>query len=908
MIELIQNTRNRNIIKISSFIITATILIGFLLMHWLMTEEDVNKWISIFKEYSCPVLITSFVVSSFFAILFLNDRLRHKNLEKLLQERSSALQEKEMKLQENEYFHRELFTHVMVGMVLIDTKTHCIEQINEYAANVVGLPREEIIGRWCFRFLYPANENPEEKDPQETFHRPFSSHSFEAIVLRSDGSECPVVKTINNILMDGRDMLLVSFMDVSDQKKAQEELREMNLQLEESISTANTLAIEAEKANRAKSEFLAVMSHEIRTPMNGIIGMTEMLSGTDLSSDQKQYVDAVRQSGEALLAIINDILDFSKIESGKLAVESIDFDLMNLMEDVANTLVIKAQEKNLELVFEKHTDVVSSLRGDPGRLRQVLMNLVGNAIKFTSDGEVYVRADLESEDEHHVIIKFRIKDTGIGIPIEKQGIIFEHFSQMDNSITRRYGGTGLGLAISKKLTGLLGGEIGVISQEGQGSEFWFTARFIRREKSPELFESWEMRGRLENIKILVVDDNSNNLQTVCKLLDFWKARPKGVMSGSDALNELSMAYESGKPFRLVIIDMHMPEMNGEELGLMIRNNSHFNDISLIMMTFVGQRGDGKRLKDAGFDAYLTKPVKQSDLLDALSIILDDNFKKENPSMVTQHAIRELRNSNARILVVEDNRINQQVVVGLLKKLGFNADIADDGLKAISILSQKNYDLVLMDIQMPEMNGIDATSRIRFPNSEVLNHTVPIIAMTASAMKGDREKCLEAGMNDYLAKPLTMDRLSEALERWLPKESIHNVEVEKENESVAIKENDIPVDCEEKRPIFDKEEMIARLGGSHSLFKVVVKAFLEDAPRQVEKLKDFLEKGEVESAERQCHTIKGAASNVAGGVLYAIAADMEVEGHCKNLEAMTLKLVSLEHQFHLLLEELKRSLE
>lgn len=870
--------------------------------------DDVNKWISFFQECLWPVLISGFVFSSFFSALLFKDRLRHKKLEKLLQERSLTLQENEIKLQENEYFHRELFTHVMVGVVLIDTKTHCIEQINEYAANVVGLPREEIIGRWCFRFLYPASENPEERDPQETFHRPFSSHSFEAIVLRSDGSECPVVKTINNIMLNGRDMLLVSFMDVSDQKKAQEELREMNLQLEESISKANTLALEAERANNAKSEFLAVMSHEIRTPMNGIIGMTEMLSGSDLSSDQKQYVDAVKQSGEALLAIINDILDFSKIESGKLAIESIDFNLMNLMEDVANTFVIKAQEKNLELVFEKKPDVISDLRGDPGRLRQVLMNLVGNAIKFTSDGEVFVSAALESEDEHVVKIKFRVKDTGIGIPLDKQGVIFEHFSQMDNSITRRYGGTGLGLAISKKLTGLFGGEIGVISREGEGAEFWFTACFDQREKPTGLFESWEMRGQLENVKILVVDDNENNLRAICTLLDFWKARPKGVENGTNALKELSMAHESRDPFRMVIIDMNMPEMNGEELGTMIRNDSRFEEISLIMMTYVGQRGDAKRLQDAGFAAYLIKPVKQGDLLDALAIILDDHFKKDNPFVITRHAVKELRNSKARILVVEDNRINQQVVIGLLKKLGFNADIADDGYKAISILNEKIYDLILMDIQMPEMNGIDATSLIRFPNSEVLNHTVPIIAMTASAMKGDREKCLEAGMNDYLAKPLTLDRLSEALERWLPKESNHKGEVDNENESVSIKENDFLVDCEEGRTIFNKEEMLAHLGGSHDLFKVVVKAFLEDAPRQIEKLKDFLEKGDVESAERQCHTIKGAASNVAGGVLYAIAADMEIEGRCKNLEAMALKLDSLEHQFHILLEELKYSIE
>lgn len=897
MNEPIQDTKDKTIVRLVPVLMVAILVLGLYFLWIVMSDTE---------KPILAVLAASMVVSAFFALLFHSVRRRHEKMENLLHERNAELQDKELKLQENEYLHHELFTHVMVGVVLIDTKTHCIEQINEYAANVVGLPREEIIGRWCFRFLYPASENPNERDPQETYHRPFSSHSFEAIVLRSDGSECPVIKTINNIMMGGRDMLLVSFMDVSDQKKAEEELREMNLQLEESIATANTLALEAENANKAKSEFLAVMSHEIRTPMNGIIGMTELLSGTDLSSDQKQYVDMVRQSSEALLALINDILDFSKIESGKLVIESIDFDLLNLMEDVANTLVVKAQEKNLELVFEKHPEVVSHLRGDPGRLRQVLMNLVGNAIKFTSDGEVYVSADLESEDEHYVNIKFSVQDTGIGIPEEKQEIIFEHFSQMDNSITRRYGGTGLGLAISKKLTALLNGDIGVISKEGQGAEFWFTARFERRDKSPGLFEAWEMRGRLENTKILVVDDNRNNLRTICTLLDFWKARVIGVVSGLDALNELSIAHDSGDPFRMVIIDMHMPEMNGEELGFMIKKDSRFGKVSLIMMTSVGQRGDARRLQDAGFDAYLTKPVKQADLLDALSIILDDHFNTGNPSVVTRHAVRELRNSNARILVVEDNRINQQVVVGLLSKLGFKADIADDGLKAITILCEKVYDLVLMDIQMPVMNGIETTWRIRFPNSEVLNHQVPIIAMTASAMKGDREKCLEAGMNDYLAKPLTLNGLSQALERWLPKESIRTAE-KAEEIPVSKPQTDVLPDHENIH-VFDKDAMLDRLGGSKHLFNVVIKAFLEDAPRQIEKLKDFLEKGDVESAERQSHTIKGAASNVAGEALYIISADMEVAGHDKDLDAMTLKVASLEREFQRLQEALTLSLE
>jgi PAS domain S-box-containing protein len=853
-------------------------------------------------------LITSvigLVLSAFFVTLFKVIRFRNDMMENLIRDRSTELRDKELKLLESEVLHRELFTHIMAGIVLIDTKTHCIEQINDYAANVVGLPREEIIGRWCFRFLYPANDEPYDISSIQPRHQQLSASSFEAIVLRADGSECPVLKTINTITLNGREMLLVSFMDVSEQKKAEEELREMNLQLEESTARANAMAKEASKANEAKSEFLAVMSHEIRTPMNGVIGMTELLSGTDLSPEQRQFVDTVKHSGESLLSLINDILDFSRIESGKMMVETIDFDLLSLLEDISDSMAVKAQEKNIELVFEKPPNLVSHLRGDPGRLRQVLVNLVGNAIKFTSHGEIYVGVGLESEDEKTVCIRFRIKDTGIGIPSDKQALIFDHFVQTDSSITRRYGGTGLGLAISKKLTELMNGDMGVISEEGKGAEFWFTACFERREKSFDRFEAWEMRGRLENSKILVVDDNENNLRTLCSILDFWKARTKGVTEGTEALSELSAAYESKEPFQTVIVDMHMKDMDGETLGREIRKNSNYHNVSMIIMTAVGQRGDIMRLQDAGFSAYLTKPVKQGDLLDALSIVLGGDYNAAANAMLTRHAVRELRKSAARILVVEDNHINQKVVTGFLSTLGFNADIAADGLEAINILKEREYDLVLMDIQMPVMNGIEATWRIRFHSSEVLNHQVPIIAMTATAMKGDREKCLEAGMNDYLAKPLTLAGLSEALERWLPKESkISGDEAASKPDSASVGE---PVEGRFHPKIFNKESTLERMGGSVDLFKVVARAFLEDAPKLIGELKNLIGKGDVEASVRQSHTIKGAASNVGGEVLYAIAAAMENDGKEKNLQAMTEKLADLDHEFMRLHHDLSNAL-
>ena len=830
-------------------------------------------------------------------------RIRSEHMESLIQEHSTELLDKNKKLFESENLHRELFTHIMVGVVLINPETHCIEQVNEYAAQVVGLSQKEITGRWCFRFLYPANDHSEFMKQQS-----LGANSFEAIVLRADGTECPVLKTISNITLNGRDMLLLSFMDISEQKKAEEHLREMNLQLEQSMARANAMAAEAEKANMAKSEFLAVMSHEIRTPMNGVVGMTELLASTDLTPDQRQYVDTARQSSDALLDLINDILDFSKIESGKLVMESLDFDLLILMEDAVGTLAVKAHEKKLELVFTKAADVPAHLRGDPGRLRQVIINLLSNAIKFTSKGEVDIAVNLESELGCDVLLKFTVKDTGIGIPKDKQNLIFESFSQMDNSITRSYGGSGLGLAISKKLTVLMGGDIGVVSSENQGSEFWFTARFEKRKQEPGRFESWKHRRELEQQKILVVDDNDKSRISLCELLGTWKARVQGVSSGDNALGCLEEAYNGEDPFDLVITDMFMPGITGEELGRAIKNDSRYNDVSLMIMTDMGQRGDVRRLKDTGFLAYLTKPVKQSDLLDALSIVLVKDPHDGSQPMVTRHAIREMRMSNASILVVEDNLINQKVAIGLLEKLGFMADVAADGMTALNQLKEKSYQLVLMDIQMPGMNGIETTLRIRDPHSDVLNHDIPVVAMTANAMKGDREKSLGAGMNDYIAKPLTLANLSLILDRWMPAgvQDMETPAVQYRPPGDLVPHVAVLHHEKKQSLVFNREEMMDRMGGSHELAQAVVNAFLEDMPRQIEKLKGYLEKKDIEAAQRQSHTIKGASSNVGGEIVIAIAEEMEEGGKNKNLQFMISKVTALEQEVARLYEKLNQT--
>jgi len=779
--------------------------------------------------------------------------------------------------------------------------------INHAHADIFGYHVDELIGQ-SWKILYSTDQLAYLEETCFPALHSSGNWQGELFGLRKDGTHVPVEIALSLLMNQDNSSsgLVCTCRDITERKNAEATITQATRTLEQQNQELVSARDQALTAACSKAEFLASMSHEIRTPLNGVIGMTDLLSMTDLDADQREMVETVKHSGEFLLTIINDILDFSKMDAGKMSLEEIPFDVRTTVDEVLEILAERAKSKGLELISVIDASTPQELRGDPSRIRQILFNLIGNAIKFTEQGEVVVNVSVTEEQSESSRLQVSIRDTGIGLSPEAQDRIFESFTQADGSTTRKFGGTGLGLAICKQLVTLMNGGIGVTSQKGQGSTFWFTIPVLSR-SSPAT--STMPQSPLQGRRLCIVESHGTIRSLLQQYAESWGMVCESAQNGRDGLALLQERARQGTPFDIAIIDQTLSKTTPEDslsLGETIRHDPALSRMRLILLTSHGQRSDARLTQDAGFNGYLTKPVRHQQLQQCLQMVLDGETSPvasgamQSHTFMTRHTVEGTQaRAHLQILLAEDNLVNQKVAVRMLNTLGYRVDVAANGREAMEAFSRTPYNLILMDCHMPEMDGLEATRKIR--KREALgvkreeeektspyalrltpheNPHVPIIALTANALPGDREMCLESGMDDFLAKPVRLEELSTMLTKWLTDQTANEM---KNTSMTTHKRNDSP----DRPPCLDNTvlQSLKDLGGDEDpgFFITVVEQFLEDLPRHAENITRAIDHQDTEALMKTAHACKGSSRSIGAISLADVSHALEIMGREGSLE-------------------------
>ncbi len=796
-------------------------------------------------------------------------------------------------LQATDFDYKAIFDAVNEGIFVHDVETGRILDVNRKTCEIFGYTREEFC-RLDMGAISSGEESYTRDGALRWIRRAVdgSPQLFQWHARARGGRLFWIEVNLKSVVLSGAPRLLAIVRDISERRRSEKKLvrakaeaERASRSLREERNQANRLMEEAERTTRAKSEFLANMSHEIRTPLNGVLGMTNLLLETDLDREQRELAGTAYRSGEALLRVINDMLDFSKVEAGRLDLDEIDFDLRRVVEDVVDILAPEADEKGIEVAALLEEGLPVRLRGDPGRIRQIILNLAGNAIKFTDRGSVVVRVFAEKESRERITLRFAVDDTGIGIPARLLDRIFEPFTQVDPSPVRRSGGTGLGLVISKRLVELMGGRIWAESDEKKGSTFWFTlvlARQVGAGRPAVEAAPTGLRGK----RVLIVDDTACNRLVLRQQLRACECRVEEAADGADALEKLRSACDSGEPFDVAIVDMLMPGMDGMELGRRVRSDPELGGTSLVLSSSMGRIQELSEAEKTGYSACLTKPVKRSQLFDCLARVTGVSLEEER-------LLEEKKEGGGpegalptiRILLAEDNPVNRKVAVRLLEKRGYRVETVSNGKEAVRALEESRYDLVLMDVQMPEMDGLEATRTVRDPGSAVLDHHIPIVALTAHVMRGDRDRCREAGMDGYASKPIDVNELERAIRSVLgPAAGGPGGERDESAEHV----------------IFDINALMDLLGGDRRLTNEVLTLYLDDASERLAKIHEAVTSEDTIALAREASSITGASINIGARSVGNVAFEIQLAARERNLEQAGRLVERLDREFELLL--------